>query len=499
MSDFPLDLPGMSPREHRALLRSDLASFATKCFKELNPDTPFLHNWHHDLLATRLQACFEGRIRRLIINLPPRNGKSILASVSLPAFWLGHRPSDQIICLSYNQVLANTNSNHCRAVMNTAWYQDLFATRISPKRSAVEEFATTQMGFRMATSVGGTLTGRGADLIIADDPLKPDEALSNTQREAVNEWFDHTLLSRLNNKEEGCIIIVMQRLHLEDLPGHVLQQGPWEVISLPAIAVEDEVHTYSTFLGTRTVVRKAEEALHPERESVETLRGLRAGMGEYAFEAQYQQSPVPHGGTIVKEDWLKTYDQVPSRFEQIIQSWDTALTESERSDFSVGTTWGLLGGRMYLLHVLRAKLGYPDLKRAVLSQAAAYKATVILIEDRGSGTPLIQELRKDGLNKVHAFNPLNDKITRLNVQTPWFEAGNVLLPREASWLADYRKELLAFPKTAKDDQVDSTTQALAWAQKCPKWGPEAIRGAGSRVSYGAALDSYVHGSSCIYL
>jgi len=463
MSSSPYDHPSISPRELRAILRRDFGAFAGRCFEELNPQTPLLHNWHQDLLASKLQACFDGKIRRLIINIPPRNGKSILASVALPAFWLGHRPSDQVICVSYNQPLANTNSNHCRAVMSTDWYQEIFPTRISPKRAAVEECATTRMGFRMATSVGGTLTGRGANLIIIDDPLKPDEAMSNAQREAVNAWYDQSLLSRLNQKGEGCIILVMQRLHLDDLVGHVLEQEPWEVVSLPAIALEDEHHLYSTFMGDQEAIRKAGEALHPERESLEILQRLRAAMGDYAFDAQYQQSPVPQGGAIVKEEWLTSYDQVPAQFEQIIQSWDTALTEGERSDFSVCTTWGLLKGQMYLLQVLRDKLNYPDLKRAVMSQATIHKATAILIEDRVSGTPLIQELQRDGLNKVHARNPLSDKVTRLHVQTPWFSGGNVLLPKAAPWLAEYRRELLAFPKTTKDDQVDSTTQALAWA------------------------------------
>lgn len=444
------------------MLRNDLSAFAARCFSELNPATPYLSNWHQELIASKLQACLDGRIRRLIINIPPRNMKSILASVAFPAFWLGHRPSAEIICVSYGQALANRHSSDCRRIMESAWYRDIFSTRISPRRAALEEFETTERGCRMATSVGGMLTGRGADLLILDDPLKPDEAVSDVQREAVNEWYDHTLLSRLNQKEQGCIIVVMQRLHMDDIVSHVLQQEGWEVVSLQAIAEEAEVHTFSTFLGPRTVHRKPGEALHPARESRETLERLRTTMGEYAFSAQYQQSPIPLGGAIVKEAWLRTYELLPTSFEQVIQSWDTANKDTDLSDYSVCTTWGLLKGHMYLLHVLRKRLNYPDLKRAVQEQAHLHKATAILIEDRASGTQLIQDLRRDGLNKIHGRNPQGEKNMRLHVQTPWFEGGKVLLPKEASWLADYRKELLSFPQSKKDDQVDSTTQALAW-------------------------------------
>jgi predicted phage terminase large subunit-like protein len=167
----------------------------------------------------------------------------------------------------------------------------------------------------------------------------------------------------------------------------------------------------------------------------------------------------------VKEAWLQTYEQVPANFELVVQSWDTANKDTELSDYSVCTTWGLLKGHMYLLHVLRQRLTFPDLKRAVQEQARLHKATAILIEDRASGTQLIQELRRNGLNTIHARNPEGDKAMRLHVRTPWFEAGKVMLPKEAPWLVDYRKELLAFPKTKHDDQVDATTQALAWADE----------------------------------
>src|SRR5215813_7585264 len=225
------------------LLRDDFASFAVRCFSELNPRTPFAANWHVELIAAKLAAVREGRIRRLIINLPPRHLKSHLASIAFPAWCLGCEPSAQILCVSYAQDLADKLSRDCRHIVASSWYRQLFpATRLSPQRAAMSEFDTTAQGCRLATSVGGVLTGRGADLIIIDDPLKPEEALSQAQRQAANEGFDHTLYSRLNDKLSGAIVLIMHRLHEDDLAGHVLTQEPWEVVRLPAIVEEDEWH-----------------------------------------------------------------------------------------------------------------------------------------------------------------------------------------------------------------------------------------------------------------
>ena len=215
------------------LLGRDFACFARRAFSELNPQTPFLLGWHFEIIAAKLAALFEGRIRRLIINLPPRHLKSHLASVSFPAWCLGRKPSAQILCVSYAQELADKLSRDCRRIVASDWYRLIFPTRLSPRHQAVPEFETTAQGCRIATSVGGVLTGRGADIIIIDDPLKPEEALSEAHRQGANEWFDHTLYSRLNDKQQGAIVLIMHRLHEDDLVGHVLAQEPWEVVCFP--------------------------------------------------------------------------------------------------------------------------------------------------------------------------------------------------------------------------------------------------------------------------
>jgi predicted phage terminase large subunit-like protein len=319
----------------------------------------------------------------------------------------------------------------------------------------------------LATSTGGVLTGRGADIIIIDDPLKPEEALSQVQRKAGNEWFDHTLYSRLNDKQHGVIIIIMQRLHEDDLVGHVLAQEPWDVLSFSAIAETDEVHRIETIWGPRRFRRRQGEALHPEREPLATLDRIRRTLGEYNFAGQYQQSPAPLGGGLVKAAWFKRYreSELPDRFDRIVQSWDTANKPTELSDFSVCTTWGVNGKNVFLIGLFRRRLDYPALKRAVREQQSLYDANVVLIEDKASGTQLIQELISDGCHRVTRYEPTCEKIMRLHAQTALIENGFVHIPETAPWLAEYLHEMTVFPNGKHDDQVDSTAQFLDWFKR----------------------------------
>ena len=311
------------------------------------------------------------------------------------------------------------------------------------------------------------LTGRGADIIIIDDPLKPEEALSQAQRQAANEWYDHTLYSRLNDKLSGAIVLIMHRLHEDDLAGHVLAQEDWEVVRLPAVTDDDEVHRVETVFGRQSFGRKAGEVLHPEREPQEMLAQLRRTLGEYNFSGQYQQAPTPLGGGMIKAAWFKSYaaNERPDEFDHIVQSWDTANKASELSDFSVCTSWGVKGKDLYLLHVLRKRMEYPELKRAVCEQCQAFAANVVLIEDKASGTQLIQELIEQGLHAVTRYQPQSDKTMRMHAQTAMIENGFVHLPKEAAWLAEYLHELTAFPRGKHDDQVDSTAQMLDWFKR----------------------------------
>jgi predicted phage terminase large subunit-like protein len=456
----------ITPAEYKVILQNDLMTFTERSFRELNPETSFSSSPHLEVMVSKLEQCRQGKLRRLIINLPPRSLKSHSISVAFAAWLLGHRPETQIICASYGQDLADKHARDCRTLMSSNFYQSLFSrARLSPEKQSVSEFVTTRQGFRLSTSVGGVLTGRGADFIILDDPLKPDDAMSEPKRKSVNDWYDNTLSSRLNSKENGVIIIVMQRLHQDDLVGHVLEQHGWEVLSFPAIAEADETFAIENIFGQQTFSRKLGEALHSERESLQTLQSIRGNMGIYNFSSQYQQCPIPVGGAMVKLDWLRYYEPgtEPSAFGHVLQSWDTANKSGELNDFSVCTTWGVHQKKhYYLLDVFRRRLDFPGLKKAVREQDRLYRPRTILIEDRASGTQLIQDLKTEGLYRIKPYLPpsSSDKVMRLHAQTAVFESGRVLLPKNATWLPEYLKELAAFPGSKHDDQVDSTTQAL---------------------------------------
>jgi predicted phage terminase large subunit-like protein len=469
LNDKPIKI---SEREYQALLRNDLYLFIQRSFYELNPQTKYLPNWHIEEIAQTLEDCRLGTTKRLIINVPPRSLKSHCASIAFPAWLLGHNPSSQIICVSYGQDLSDTLAGNCRTLMSSAWYQKLFPTRLAMKKQSVNDFYTMKNGFRMATSVGGVLTGRGGDFLIIDDPLKPEEAASETQRKAVNDWYDHTLITRLNDKRDGCIIIIMQRLHEDDLVGHVTQRGEWKVLRFPAIAEEEENHVIRSFGKTRVITRKVGEALHPEREPIEKLNEIRELQGEYNFAGQYQQAPAPLAGGMVKRQWFITYgpEGLPQKFDLIFQSWDTANKAGEINDYSVCTTWGVAEkNHLYLLHVFRARLEYPELRRVVLQLAERHQAKTVVIEDKASGTQLIQDLRRAGFDRVTSFEGAGDKQMRMNTVTPKIEGGFVHIPQQAEWLETYLFELTVFPNGRYDDQVDSTSQALAWIRdNCDK-------------------------------
>lgn len=459
-----------------ALLRSDLASFTAKCFETVTPAQPLLRNWHIEAIAWQLERCLTGETRRLIITLPPRNMKSISCSVALPAFALGRDPTSRIVCVSYAADLAAKQARDCRAVMESDFYRRIFPqARLSREKNTEMDFMTTRRGFRLASSVGGTLTGRGGNIVIVDDPMKPEEAMSEARRRSVCDWFDNTLRSRLDDKKNDVIIIVMQRLHMDDLVGHVLGTGEdWEILNLSAIAEYDE----RIQIGPeRWHDRKRGEALHPSREPLEVLHDLRASMGTYAFSAQYQQSPIPPEGEILKWGWFKFYDREPAREgnDELIQSWDTASKPGELNSYSVCTTWLVKGKDYYLLDVFRERLDYPALKRAVEAQAQRYRPSSVLIEDKASGMALLQDLRQSrvgGVCSAIAIEPEGDKLTRASAQSAAIEAGHVHLPREALWIDELRKEILQFPNGRHDDQIDSITQFLKWIRTRVKWATE---------------------------
>jgi len=444
-----------------AIIRSDLHSFVQKSFVELNPGSRFEPNWHIDAVTHQLMRVMTGHTTRLIVNLPPRSLKSHIGSVAFPAFVLGKDPAQKIICVSYSQDLADKHASDFRRTVTADWYQRIFSHR-SVLKDAVSELQTAQGGFRFATSVGGTLTGRGGNIIIIDDPLNAGDAYSKASRERVNSWFSNSLLSRLDDKQTGAIIVIMQRLHPDDLTGYLLEHGGWETFCLPAIAPKDQA--ISLCNGRMHVWRKG-DALHPIREPLVILDQMRAQLGADTFNSQYLQAPLPDTGNLLKRPWLQTYEITPPKQsgDQIVQSWDTAMKAKETSDYSVCLTFLVRNKNQYfLLDAYRDRPEFPELSKLVSSHALKHQADAILIEDSASGTSLIQMARRAGLQSVIGINHSKDKVTRMYAQTPKLEARSLFVPKAASWLSEFLTEYLAFPKSRHDDQVDCLSQFLEW-------------------------------------
>lgn len=455
------------------LSRRDFVSFFLRAYPAIRGGALIDHNWHIDAIGQVLDDVRRGTSRQLLVTLPPRHLKSLIISVAWVAWMLGHDPALSFVCVSYSNELAVKHARDCRALMESEMYRRVFPrTRIRKSRSAVHDFETTASGGRLATSTGGTLTGRGGEYIIIDDPIKPDEALSEPVREAANEWFFSTLTSRLNNPATGAIIVVMQRLHQYDLVGMLLERG-WPELCLPAIAPESRSIRLTR---GRTLRISADDPLHEDRLPLPELKRIKTLIGSLRFAGQYLQAPLPAKGNIIKARWLREYAGTPSAAEggQIVLSIDTAAKDGERNDYSVCITALVRGRKVHLLDVWREKVEFGELWKAVPVLSTRFSATALLIEDTGNGTALIQRLRHEppaGVPSPIARTPRLDKIARLEAAGTMIEAGDLLLPPDAPWLATFKSELLGFPSTRYDDQVDALSQLMNWVDE-RQWPPE---------------------------
>jgi predicted phage terminase large subunit-like protein len=442
-----------------AILRRDFKSFVHKTFLSLNPNQMYMSNWHIDMIAEYLRAAELGQVRRLIINMPPRSLKSLCISVAWPAWILAHTPHERIMAASYAMPLSIKHSLDCRNVMQSPWYRALFpGTIISREQNEKHKFMTTEHGFRLATSVGGMATGEGGNFLIVDDPMNPSQAMNHHYRHLVNRWFEHTFSTRLDDKNKGVMVLVMQRLHQHDLSGYLLEKSNvWEHLSLPAIAPENHIYHFG---GVQKIMH-AGELLHGERDGQKALERLKCDIGIYAFSAQYLQQPVPEQGALIMVEWLKRYTALP-QVMRIVQSWDTAIKSANEHDASVCITVGESAGESYVLHVLRFKAEYPDLKKMVLKMAEDYAPDAVLIEDKASGQQLLQDLKRETKLPLIPIQPKGDKISRISAASAMIEAGKLYFPKDASWLAEFERELLSFPHAKHDDQVDALSQYINW-------------------------------------
>lgn len=402
---------------------------------------------HLNLINEKLLDVYAGRTTRLIINMPPQHGKSELISRYFPVWYLGHRPDHKVMVVSYQSDYAATWGKKAKNVFN-AWGKELFGLKVEGVGSASEWGIFGHEGGMKTTGVDGSVTGRGANILIIDDPHKNQkEALSKLKREQVWDFFRATALTRLT--EDGAIIIVMTRWHHDDLTAKIANEGleGWEVLTLPAIAKAEDP------LG-----REAGEALWPEKKSLEFLLGQKKGMGSYWFSAEYQQEPIATEYQIFKLEWWNYYTEAPN-CSYTIQVWDTAFKSGQENDYSVCTTWGISEKKMYLLNMWRGKPIFPDLLKITIAQYNMYKPKVIYIEDAASGQDLIATLRKDTRLPIRGLKAIGKEI-RAHIVSPIVEAGKIYLPKDAEWLVDFLNEFSEFPQGKNDDIVDSATMAM---------------------------------------
>lgn len=442
------------------VIKTNFKFFLQKAFHSLHPNNDFSHNWHIDLISEYLTALESRQITRLIINIPPRYLKSFCISVAWPAWLLGREPSRKIMVASHSMALAKKFSQDSKAIITADWYREIFQTQLSAKQNTKEKFCTSSHGFRMACSVGSNITGEGGDYLIVDDPLTPLQALSEKKRETVNDWFSNTFSTRLNDKKTGVIILVMQRLHPNDLSGHLFKKDNWEILKIPAVSEVTQKMDFNNFHYTR----KEGELLCEAREGLKEIENIKGALGTYAFSAQYQQEPIDIQSGLIKYKWIMRYGKLPD-FISVYQSWDTAIKIGVKNDYSACTTWGVTNNGYYLLDVFKERLAYPGLKQMVVEKYHQYKPTGVIIEDKASGQQLIQDINSDNRMPIIKFLPKKQKLIRFLLMTTIVEAGKIHLPLEAGWLSDFESELFSLPNVVHDDQADSMAQFLMWHQE----------------------------------
>lgn len=478
------------------LARRDLHEFIRQAWHVVEPATVFQDNWHIGAICEHLTAVTNGEIRNLLINIPPRTAKSTTVSVMWPMWVWTFRPEFRWLFASYRMDLSIRDSLQSRRLVDSPWYQrhwgDVFS--FAPDQNLKSRFENTRRGYRYATSVGGGITGEGGDAIVVDDPHNVREQESDAKRDSVLEWWDQAMSTRLNDPKTGAKVIVMQRIHQDDLSGHVIEQGNYEHLNLP---MEFEPSRRCvTSLGWSDPRTEEGDLLWPDRFGEKEIEALKLAMGPYGYAGQMQQRPTPKSGGTFKQEWLdKRYASLDSlpRMRCIIQSIDSAFKEGVANDYSVVATWGTDGVDYYLLGLWRGRVDFPGLVRTIKDQYAAWNGrlqgvpvSAILVEDKGAGTSAIQTVRKDTNLPVIGYKPEGSKESRADNVAPLFEAKKVLLPEFAEWLAGWIDEHVNFPRSAHDDQVDTTSQGLDYLKNKAGGSARLEEMAAARKAYGAA-------------
>lgn len=473
--------------EEREKFRGSLKEYIRGAWQMVEPGTPYVDGWHIDAICEHLEALRTRQIRNLIINIPPRHMKSILCAVMWPTWMWTHTPEFKFLSLSYGAHLSIRDALKSRRLLQSMWYQERWgdAFRLTGDQNAKVRYENDHMGYRIASSVGGLGTGEGGDAIILDDPHNLDEVHSDVIREGVLDWWDQVMSTRLNDPKTGVRLVIMQRGHENDLAGHVIKNRAWDSLILPA---EYEGSKKVTVIGWSDPRKVKGELLWPERFGTKELEEIKASLAEYGTASQLQQRPAPIAGGIFRKKWFLLWpnDVKLPVFDYVIQSYDTAYTEKTSSDESACTVWGLFKhpkkrhNCAMLIDAWNERLEYPALRKRVRDDiyaryggdtenigAPGRRADVILVEDKGSGITLLQDLRMLGV-PAYSYNPAKaDKVVRAHAVAPMLFGGRVYLLESGkhkgsymSWAEAFMHEMLMFPNGSQDNYVDTFTQVF---------------------------------------
>ncbi|NDB67811.1 MAG: hypothetical protein EB015_07365 [Methylocystaceae bacterium] len=490
-----------------------LYTFLAGAWKWIDP-SPFTDGWPIEAIAEHLQAVVDGDLKRLIINIPPRMGKSSITSVAFPAWaWAQTHtsptsgPGVQFLHASYAQQLSLRDSVKCRRLITSPWYQERWGDRfkMTGDQNAKTRFDNNKGGSRLSTSVGSALTGEGGSIIVVDDPNAAQEAFSEATIESTIEWWDSALSTRLNDPKTGAFVVIQQRLSEEDLTGHILSKdvGDWCHLMLPMRYEADRA--FVNTMGWSDPRTEEGELLWPERMGEKEVSLLERQLGPWGAAGQLQQRPEPKGGGIIKRDWwtLWNQDNFPP-VEYIIASLDTAFTTKTENDYSAMTVWGIFSGgdqkavatrvtgrdgllnfveerkyteehpRVIMMHAWQERLELHDLVNKVAETMKTYKVDKLLVENKASGPSVIQELRRIFNHLPFVVEPIDlikthshlsiDKISRAHAVVPLFAGGLVYAP-DRSWADMVITQCSTFPKAKHDDLVDTVTMALQYMRR----------------------------------
>jgi predicted phage terminase large subunit-like protein len=456
-----------------ALLSKDFKLFVIEAWEHIEP-APLVWNWHMAAICDHYQAVSEGRIKNLLVNVPPGTSKSLITSVFWPAWEWSWNPKIRWFFASYDQALSLRDSVKCRTLINSRWYQARWGHvfKLTGDQDAKGLYNTDKGGYRMASSVTGHGTGEHPHRIVADDPQDRKGAESETERASVRAWWKGTMSTR-GVSLGASRVICAQRLHEDDLSGIILEDMEgWDHLCLPMRYEPGRMKRTSIgFLDPRTVPG---ELLAPRQFSGDAVTRLERELGSYGAAGQLQQRPSPAEGGIIKRNWWQFYDDIPVHFDKVLWSWDATFKDAETSDFVVGQVWGLKGINVYLLDQVRDRMDFPKTLAAVKALRSKWikypkllqdPTTVCktLIEDTANGPAIISTLRHD----VAAVLPVKvkgSKEARLQAIAPLIEAGQVFLPRGQAFSESLMDEAAQFPNGAHDDQLDALSQALAHLQ-----------------------------------